>query len=162
MTTNLAHYLNNDPWFSEPFDLLFKNFFDRDSFYSPVLESKFKHPVDVYENENNLAIEIAVVGLTESDIKIDIEDDNILKVSYNKEEETKDECKCQYHHKGIAKRSFNFGWKISDLFKLEDAKANMENGLLTISIPRAEQKPKISKSIEITGSNKKQLKKGDH
>ena len=161
--TNLAHYLNNDPWFSEPFDLLFKNFFDQNSFFSPVLDSKLNHPVDIYENENDLAIEIAAVGLNEKDIKIDIEDDNILKVSYNKEEieenKNEDKCKCQYHHKGIAKRSFNFGWKIGDLFKLEDAKANMENGLLTISIPKAEQKPKISKSIEITNTNKKQLKK---
>ena len=161
--TNLVHYIENElsPWFSEPFDLMFKNFFDRDSFFLPVLESKPKHPVDIYENENDLTIEIAAIGLDKNDIKIDIEDDNILKVSYDKSKETteSDDC-CKYHCRGIAKRSFNFGWRISDGFKIEDAQANMENGLLSIIIPKTEQKPKISKSIEITGiSDKKQIKK---
>jgi len=157
--TNLARYFDNElsPW-SEPFDLMFKNFFDTNSFFSPVLESKFKHPVDVYENENDVTIEVAVVGLDKDDIKIDIEDGNILKVSYKKEEETENECK--YLHRGITKKSFNLGWRFAnEFFKLEDANANIEDGLLSIVIPKIEPKPKVSKSIEITSSVKKQLKK---
>jgi len=159
--TNLARFLNNDlSLWSEPFDLMFKNFFETDSFFSPVLQSKFNYPVDIYENENDVTIEVAVVGLNKDDIKIDIEDGNILKVSYKKEEETEDKEGCKFLHRGIAKRAFNLGWKISDdSFKLEDAKANMEDGLLSIVIPKVEPKPKIYKTIEISGSNKKQLKK---
>ena len=41
----------------------------------------------------------------------------------------------EYHYSGIAKRSFNFGYKVASKFRLSEADAKMENGLLTITIP---------------------------
>ena len=130
-----------------PFDLLFRDFFKSELDFQPAAEAKISHPVDIYENKNGLHFEIACTGLTKSDIEINIEGD-ILKISYNK---SKDEacCEvddCKYIHKGIAKRSFNLGYKVASKFNLPESSAEMKDGLLKISVPFAEEsKPKSLK-----------------
>lgn len=125
----------------DPFDVLFKNFFNNDSFFSPAVETKISHPVDIYETKDGLHFEIACTGLSKKDVNINIEGD-ILRVTYEKDGENENDV-TNYIHKGIARRSFNLGYKISSRFDLQNADAQMNNGLLTISIPFAEQaKPK--------------------
>ena len=91
--------------------------------------------------------EVACTGLSKDDVNIDIEGD-ILKISYNKSKE--DECcevnDCNYIHRGVARRSFNLGYKIVSKFDLLKAEAMMENGLLVINIPFAKtSKPQVLK-----------------
>ena len=130
-----------------PFDLLFKDFFRSELQFQPAAEAKIPHPVDIYENKNGLHFEIACTGLTKSDVEINIEGD-ILKITYNKPQD--EACcevdDCNYIHKGIAKRSFNLGYKVASKFNLSKADATMENGLLKISVPFSEEaKPKALK-----------------
>ena len=124
-----------------PFDLLFKDFFKSELNFQPAIEAKISHPVDIFETEHGLHFEVACTGLTKKDVELNIEGD-ILKISYTKEDEpTK-----TYIHKGIAKRSFNLGYKIASKFDLSNAEAEMENGLLKILVPFAEEsKPKTLK-----------------
>ena len=63
------------------FDLLFKNFFDTDSFFNTLEEAKLKYPVDIYEIDDKLILEIAAVGLKKEDVEIEIKDKDILHVS---------------------------------------------------------------------------------
>jgi len=125
---------------TNPFDILFRNFFDNEMTFAPASEAKFNYPVDIFEDKEGLHFEIACTGLEKEDVAIDIEGD-LLKISYTKrssEEENKN-----YIHRGIAKRSFNLGYKVATKFDLAKADAQMKNGLLTISIPFAEaSKPK--------------------
>jgi len=126
---------------TDPFDVLFKNFFNNDSFFAPALETKISHPVDIYETKEGLHFEIACTGLSKGDVNINIEGD-ILRVTYEKDGENEIDV-TNYIHKGIARRSFNLGYKISSRFDLQNGDAQMDNGLLLISIPFAEQaKPK--------------------
>lgn len=130
-----------------PFDLLFKDFFRSELNFQPAIEAKITHPVDIYENKDGLHFEVACTGLEKSDIGINIEGD-VLKISYNKSEDDKccDIDDCNYLHKGIARRSFNLGYKVTSKFKLADSTAEMKNGLLKISVPFAEEaKPKALK-----------------
>jgi HSP20 family molecular chaperone IbpA len=127
---------------TDPFDVLFKNFFNNDSFFAPALETKSSHPVDIYETKEGLHFEIACTGLSKEDVNINIEGD-ILRVIYEKDGENEIDI-TNYIHKGIARRSFNLGYKISSRFDLQNGDAQMDNGLLLISIPFAEQaKPKV-------------------
>ena len=127
---------------TDPFDVLFKNFFNNDSFFAPALETKISHPVDIYETQDGLHFEIACTGLSKKDVNINIEGD-ILRVIYEKDGEDENDV-TNFIHKGIARRSFNLGYKVSSRFDLQSADAQMNNGLLTISIPFAEQaKPKV-------------------
>ena len=131
----------------DPFDILVRNFFNSEHTFAPIMDAKIQHPVDIYENENGLHFEIACTGLTKKDIEINIEAD-VLRVAYNKPKD--DECcgvnNCNYIHRGIAKRSFNLGYKIAPKFSLNNADAEMKDGLLKISIPFADEaKPKVLK-----------------
>tara|TARA_R110000824_G_scaffold252251_1_gene440996 strand:- start:20 stop:466 length:447 start_codon:yes stop_codon:yes gene_type:complete len=121
-----------------PTDLLFKNFFDQASAFESSVDRKINHPVDIIYTEDALLFEIAAVGLSKKDIELNVEDGNCLKVSYTKpsiESNNSDLDAGEYIHRGIAKRSFDLGWKISPKFDLAKIAATMENGLLKIEIP---------------------------
>ena len=130
-----------------PYDLLFRDFFKSELDFQPATNAKFTHPVDIFENSHGLHFDIACTGLSKEDVEINIEGD-VLKVSYTKPQD--EECcevnDCTYIHRGVAKRSFNLGYKIAPKFNLSKAEAMMENGLLGIRIPFADEaKPKTIK-----------------
>ena len=130
---------NLTPFGLSPFDILIKDFFNSDTEFRPADQTKINHPVDIYEANDGLNIDIACVGLTKKDIEITVEGD-ILKVEYNKDKSKNDET---YVHRNIAKRSFNLGWRISRRFDLNKLNAKLENGLLHLFAPLTEDnKPK--------------------
>ena len=127
----------------DPFDILVRNFFNSEHNFAPVLEAKIQHPVDILETVDGLHFEVACTGLTKKDIEINIEGD-ILRVSYNKDEDNVPEG--TWVHRGIARRSFNLGYKIAPKFSLANSEAEMKDGLLKITIPYADEaKPKVLK-----------------
>lgn len=127
-----------------PFDLLFKDFFRSELNFQPAIEAKISHPVDIFETKHGLHFEVACTGLSKEDVELNIEGD-ILKISYQRFEKKEYEDRT-YIHQGVAKRSFNLGYKIASKFDLSQAEAMMENGLLAIRIPYAEEaKPKALK-----------------
>jgi len=126
-----------------PFDLLFRDFFKSELDFQPAINAKITHPVDILETEDGLHFEIACTGLTKKDIEINVEGD-ILRISYNKGEDNIPEG--TWIHRGIARRSFNLGYKIASKFSLANADAEMNDGLLKITIPYADEaKPKVLK-----------------
>ena len=54
-----------------PTDLLFRNFFETDSFFKSFTDTKPNYPVDIYTTDDGLIFDIAVVGLEKKDIKIE-------------------------------------------------------------------------------------------
>jgi len=131
----------------DPFDILVRNFFNSDRTFAPIMDAKIQHPVDIFENKEGLHFEIACTGLAKDQVEVNIEAD-VLRVAYSK---AKDEscCEvddCNYLHKGVARRSFNLGYKIAPKFDLGQASAEMKNGLLKVSVPFADEaKPKVLK-----------------
>ena len=125
-----------------PFDILVRNFFKDAGHFRPIQESKLPHPVDIYERDNGLGIDIACTGISKDDIEILIEG-NIIRVNYDKPTE---EDLGEFIYKGIAKRSFNLGWKIDSKFNLSKAVAEFKDGLLKVVIPFAKgSEPKTLK-----------------
>ena len=116
-----------------PFDILVRNFFQDANTYLPFAETKVPHPVDIYTTDTDLVFDIAATGIAKEDIQIQTQN-NTLRVNYDKSkaDESRD-----FIHKGIAKRSFNLGWKIDSKFDLSKAKAEFVDGLLTVTIPFA-------------------------
>ena len=110
-----------------------------------MAESKLPHPVDIYETKTGLGLDIACTGISKEDIEIQIEG-NIIKVNYDKPDG--DDNTGKYIHKGIAKRSFNLGWKIDSKFNLSKATAEFKNGLLQVTIPFA--KGSETKTLKIS------------
>ena len=133
MTTQLTQFGTS------PFDILFKDFFKSEEQYAPFNQIKVNHPVDIYEANEGLNIDIACVGLTKKDIDLTIEGD-ILRVEYKKDSGSNEN---EYIQRNIAKRAFNFGWRISRRFDLGQLEAKLTNGLLHLFAPLADEaKPK--------------------
>ena len=128
------------------FDILFHNFFYPTSGYGSAATTKQPHPLNIFYDDAGLHFEVACTGLTKDEVSVDIEDD-ILKISYDKPEpEEKKELHPGTIHRGLSKKSFSLGYKISAKYDLSLAIAKLENGLLEISIPIAEKaKPKTIK-----------------
>ena len=143
--TRIAH------WGIDPFDIVWKNFFDANSNFN-TFENKINYPVDILETENGLRFELAVVGLSEADLDIQVDGDT-LRITYEKPET--EEIKT-YLQKGIAKRSFDLAWKVASKFELSKLDASLDKGLLTLNVPYAPEK--APKKIEIKVNNKKILK----
>ena len=125
-----------------PFDILVKNFFNTEEQFQTPTNRIINHPVDVYEDEEGLYFDIACTGLTKKQIDIKVEDD-VLRVSYTKKDKDGIADTIHIYHSGIAKRSFNIGWKIARRFALSEIEASMKDGLLKLFIPLTpESKPK--------------------
>ena len=124
---------------TSPFDILFRDFYKSEADFAPFNQIRVNHPVDIYEANDGLNIDIACVGLTKKDIDLTIEGD-ILRVEYKKEKGSES---AEYIQRNIAKRSFNFGWRISRRFDLGKLEAKLQNGLLHLYAPLTEDsKPK--------------------
>ena len=126
-----------------PFDILFRNHFNADSTFQPASNTKQSHPLNIFFDDKGLHFEVACTGLTKKDVILDIEGD-ILKISYKKPEDE------SFHegtiHRGLSKKSFDLRYKIAPKFDLSKTDAVLENGLLDIFIPLAEEaKPKSIK-----------------
>ena len=128
-----------------PFDILVRNFLNNDGNYRPVEQNlKLAHPLDIYQTNDGLTFEIACTGIDKQDLEILVEGQT-LRVNYEKpknvdQEEADELSNLEYLYKGIAKRSFNLGWKIDPKFDLTKASPSFENGLLKITIPYTEGK----------------------
>ena len=134
--------LRNVIYERNPFDILVRNFLQTANRYQPLADSKLPHPVDIYERDQGLGLDIACTGISKEDIEILIEG-NIIRVNYDK---PKEDDLGEYIHRGIAKRSFNLGWKIDSKFNLSKATAEFKSGLLQIIIPFAKgSEPKTLK-----------------
>ena len=126
-----------------PFDILFRNHFHADSTFQPAVNTKQPHPLNIFFTDDGLHFEVACTGLTKNDVLLDIEGDT-LKISYKKPEDER------FHegtiHQGLSKKSFDLRYKIVPKFDLSKTEAILENGLLEIFIPLAEEsKPKTIK-----------------
>ena len=146
--TQIAH------WGIDPFDIVWKNFLDVNSSFNSI-ENKINYPVDIYEIENGLRFELAVVGLDQEDLEILVEGDT-LRITHDRKTA---EVERPYIQRGIARRSFDLAYKVAAKLDLSKLTATMDKGLLVIDVPTSEERaPKkiaINASLEVKTSKKK-------
>ena len=112
--------------------------------------------VNVIETDKEYKVEIAAPGLTRDDFKIDINEDNELSVSMEKkveknEESEKEGKKHTYLRREFSYSSFRQRMILPDNVNVDNIDAKMENGVLTIDIPKKteEEKRKNMRQIDI-------------
>ena len=112
--------------------------------------------VNVIETDKEYKVEIAAPGLTRDDFKIDINEDNELTVSMEKkveknEESEKEGKKHTYLRREFSYSSFGQRMILPDNVNVDNIDAKMENGVLTIDIPKKteEEKRKNMRQIDI-------------
>ena len=112
--------------------------------------------VNVIETDKEYKVEIAAPGLTRDDFKIDINEDNELTVSMEKKVEKnevseKEGKKHTYLRREFSYSSFRQRMILPDNVNVDNIDAKMENGVLTIDIPKKteEEKRKNMRQIDI-------------
>jgi HSP20 family protein len=127
--------------------LFFPRLFDLDDdFFGNGMSTP---PANVTETEKEYQIELSVPGMNREDLKIDV-DDGVLSISSEKEEEKKSEEK-NYHRREFSYSSFRRTFTLPENANEEKVNAKYDNGMLHISIPKAEtsiSKPKKQIKIE--------------
>ena len=103
--------------------------------------------VNVIETDKEYKVEIAAPGLTRDDFKIDINEDNELTVSMEKkveknEESEKEGKKHTYLRREFSYSSFRQRMILPDNVNVDNIDAKMENGVLTIDIPKKTEEEK--------------------
>lgn len=103
--------------------------------------------VDIYQDKNNLYVEISLGGVKPEDVEISIED-NVLTVSGKSQEKIESKEK-DYFRKEIKTGSFRRVIKLPVSVKENQAMAESFRGLLKITIPKAAKSTARAKNIPI-------------
>lgn len=123
------------------------NFFDDDDFFSliPAVSRKIKPFMDIYQTKDSVVAEAQLAGVDPKDVEVTVEN-NILTIKgeTKKEKETKEK---DYYFKEIKSGSFVRSVALPVNVMADGAKAESDEGILKITIPKAEKK--TSKKIPI-------------
>lgn len=127
-------------FFSSPFSLMRQSLGLR----SEVVG--FTPEVDLRETEKEFVMSVALPGMDKEDIDIDVTADRITISGERKTEEEKPGE--QYHIRQQAYGSFNVSYTLPAEIKPNEVKATYKNGVLEVTMPKAEVKEAQKVKIE--------------
>jgi HSP20 family protein len=126
----------------------FGNWFDMTSRMNQVLDNIFGEDdgdktvwgpsVDVVENDDSYQIMAELPGIKMEDLNINLAD-NVLTVKGEKKREVSEEKKANYYWTECCYGQFQRSFTLPSSVDAEKVKANLDNGVLTITLPKAEQ-----------------------
>jgi len=131
-----------------PLSDMMTNFFEHD--LGDFFGKRFSDPAaNIIENNDSFQLEIAAPGLVKNDFKINLEN-NILTISVEIEDEKREEGK-NYSRKEFYYGSFSRSFTLPKTIDLEKIKADYDNGILKIALPKKEEaKVELKKEIKIS------------
>jgi HSP20 family protein len=131
-------------WFPTVFDdFLNTDFVPRANSTAPA--------VNVKESEKAYIMELAAPGIKKEYCRVGINDEGYLTVAIENKVEHKDEDK--HHH--YLRREFSYSnyeqnYTLPDDVVREKISAKVEDGILTITMPKMEPREKVTKTIEVS------------
>jgi HSP20 family protein len=138
MFKNIMSLIKWTPLSIDPFE---------DAFNWPAMPATFAPAVDVYEDKDNVYVESALAGINPADVAITIEN-NVLSLEGASQKKSEVDEK-NYYRKEVRCGSFHRLVTLPTAVDGDQAKAEYENGILKIVIPKEEKaKPKNIK-VEI-------------
>lgn len=132
------------------FPTIFEDFFKPDFFGGTEVLKRQLPAVNIKENETDFTIELAAPGLSKEDFNIEV-DNNVLTISSERksENETSDD-QGKYTRKEFSFHSFKRSFTLPEIIDENAIKANYENGVLNVQLPKKEEAlPKAKRLIEI-------------
>ncbi|KAH7847696.1 hypothetical protein Vadar_029175 [Vaccinium darrowii] len=112
----------------------------------PVLST----PVDWKETTKAHVFVADLPGLKKEDVKVEVSD-GLLQISGERKVEEEDDRKedNKWHRVERCRGKFSRSFRLPDNAKADEVKASMENGVLTVTVPKQEVKKPEKKVIEI-------------
>jgi len=126
-----------DPWSLSPrWGFRFPSFWDEEDWFDA------SEGLTLYETDNDVVVEAAVPGVPADKIDVSVESGVItVKAEHKEEEEKKKKKKVVY--KGSHQAKFFYQSSLPAPVKANQAKAEVADGMITVTIPKAEEaKPK--------------------
>jgi len=136
-----------DPFFrSEPLTNAVDRLFE--SPFAPVWRragmSGVDAAMDMYETEESFVVKISAPGVKPEDVQVSVVGDKLtVRGEFKSDEKIENG---QYLCRELARGQFTRSVTLPGVVRADNAKAEFENGILTIAIPKAEEaKPKVVK-----------------
>ncbi|XP_078162362.1 18.1 kDa class I heat shock protein-like [Carex rostrata] len=106
--------------------------------------------IDWKETPEAHIIKADIPGVKKEEVKVEVEEGNVLKISGERNKE-KEEKKDTWHRAERSSGKFMRTFRLPENAKVDQVKAAMENGVLTVTVPKEEVKKPEVKTIEISG-----------
>lgn len=153
LKTTLASLFLAGSLYASPFfySSITDDFFKMDRYFDSMFDAHFTKyfspKIEMYDDKDNYTIEFEVQGIEKSDLKLSLEDNNILTLKGEKKspkgKEKANNTDKKYHG------TFSRMIKLPDNANGEKLKAEHKNGILIVTIPKKQSKEKQSKTINI-------------
>ena len=137
--------MSSSSWFPTMFD----EFFNND--WMPKMQATAP-AINVKENSNEYTMEFAVPGIKKEFCRVNLNNDGNLEVTIeNKLEHKEDNKKEHYLRREFSYSNYQQVYVLPDDVKKENIAAKVDNGVLTITMPRVSKDDvkKIQRQIEI-------------
>ncbi|XP_074358552.1 18.1 kDa class I heat shock protein-like [Apium graveolens] len=109
-----------------------------------------KATIDWKETPEAHVFKADVPGLKKEEIKVEVEDDRVLQISGERRREQEDKGDT-WHRVERSSGKFLRRFRLPENAKVDEVKAGMENGVLTVTVPKESVKKPDVKSIQISG-----------
>ena len=154
----MANLMKRDGGMSAPTRSVFSDFFtdidrmfENDFFLMPMhlrRQMEGSTPaVNIKDRDKDYLIEVAAPGMKKEDFNIDMEEGR-LTISCQKEEEKKED-KENFRRREYNYSSFSRSFNLPENVKPEDIKAQYQDGILSLTVPKVQQQDKPKKRIKI-------------
>ena len=136
--------IRSNSWFPTVFDdFLNTDFMPRANSTAPA--------VNVKESEKAYTMELAAPGIKKEYCRVSINDEGNLTIAIENKAEHKHEDK--HHH--YLRREFSYSnyeqnYMLPDDVERDKISAKVEDGILTVTMPKTEPKQKVQKAIEVS------------
>lgn len=117
-----------------------------DDFFAPTLLDDFfttqpsfnSLSADIWEEDNDVFVRMALPGVNKEDIKITINEDNISIVGRSKKQEEEKDKKRKYYYKSM-ESSFEQNFNLPTKVDSDRVEAEFKNGVLTVQLPKTDE-----------------------
>lgn len=138
--TNIFDPISLDIW--DPFDGVFTSARETSTFVNTRIDWKETPEAHIFKAD--------LPGLKKEEVKVEVEEGRILQISGERRKEQEDK-NDKWHRIERSIGKFLRKFRLPKNAKMDQVKASMENGVLTVTVPKEEEKKPEVKNIEISG-----------
>nr|AFR67587.1 heat shock protein [Cenchrus americanus]AGZ78425.1 small heat shock protein sHsp17.0B [Cenchrus americanus]CAA63901.1 heat shock protein 17.0 [Cenchrus americanus] len=137
-----------DLW--DPFDSMFRSIVQSAGSPDSDTAAFAAARIDWKETPEAHVFKADLPGVKKEEVKVEVEDGNVLVISGQRSKEKEDK-NDRWHRVERSSGQFMRRFRLPGNAKVDQVKAGLENGVLTVTVPKAEEKKPEVKAIEISG-----------
>ena len=132
-------------WFPTVFD----EFLNSD--FTPSTSKTTAPAVNVKEDEKAYTMEVAAPGIKKEYCRVSLNEDGNLSIAIESKMEHKEEDKKQHYlRREFSYTNYQQNYALPEDVVKDKISARVQDGILTVTLPKQEKEAKVSKSIEIS------------